>query len=414
MEIKGAPLPPSSSSNQTALAEKPAIATLAGFRVGQTLQAVVVKAVVNQTALLQVNNQQLRVETLAPLSVGQRLAVEVVQIEPRPILRLQALPPTTPISAEQVANAALKQALPRQTGLAPLLANLHFLSQSQQVSTTLAPLVLESIKKVIANLPKRSQVTTAEGLKAALKDSGLFLENKLASAPTNSTAGRDIKAILSQLMAQIRQAPQTGNQTTTPLGPQAAVTALSAVNAQVPPPPQRSARSQPQAQANPTLVGITSVLNVLGEIGKQTEGALARLLLHQLASLPQQDQNTALWMFELPVQHQGKTDLFQFTIQEEEREKDDQDQPRYSIFLSFDLAGLGPVHIKLSYARERIYATAWAEEQATASLLQQEMKELSHRFEKAGITVGHLRCQHGTPPEPAIRCVHQSVLDINV
>ncbi len=421
MEIKNSgsiPSPISTPNPQL----KPPLPGLANSRVGETLQAVVIKVTEEQSALLKIGAESLRVETTAPLRAGQRIGVEVVQLNPKPILRLPVLPfGSTPPSAEQVINSALKQALPKQSGLAPLLANLNALSQAPQLSATLAPLVKASIKKVVDSIAPRSQTTHAAGLKKALRASGLFLENRLA----NGTAAfdmRDLKATLLQLMTQTRAATQNAPSAALSSNPQPAITAISPASVQATPPalppipPQRSAPPQPPSRATSTLNGTPHLRQILGEISRQTEGALARLVLHQLASLPQQDQTTPSWTFELPVQDREKTDLFQFTIQEEgEGEKKKKpSQPRYTVTLSFDLEGLGAIHAKINYAHEQINATLWAEEQTTARLVQKEIRALSQRLEYAGVVIGQLHCQHGTPPAPVIHTAQQTVLDISV
>ncbi len=409
MEIKGSP--PSVTTTPTpggSATNAHPLRALSGLHVGQTVAATVAESSNGRFALLQIQNHPLRVETPAPLLTGQRIAVEILQLAPQPVLRLQSLPATAQGGSEAI-DSALRQALPKQSGLAPLLANLNLLSQSQQSATALAPALLASIKRVISNLPQRSQATTSSGLKEALQRSGLFLEHSLAHRPPPSAARlEDLKASLLQLLAQSRAAARQA--------PRPAVTALSPVIPQtaIPLPPRRTQQTAPQPGAAPTLAGVTNLFQIAGEIGRQTEGALARLLLQQLASLPQQDQNSPLWTFELPLHHQGRSDLFQLTLQQEGRGGQEGQRPRHSVMLSFELEGLGPIHIKVNHAAEQISATLWAEEQATATLVRQEVKELRRRLEKAGVVTGQLHCHHGRPPEPATADTRPTVLDIRV
>ena len=403
MEINGPQLPPRPAGT-------PQLNALAQLRVGQILQAVVLKATVDKIALLQVRNQQIRVETQAPLTQGQRIEAEVVQIGANPILKLRT-PIQTPSSAPQAINTAMKQALPKQMGLAPLLANLRALSRVQSASNLLPPLISEAIKKVISSLPQRGQVTTASGLKEALRNSGLFLENKLSASKSNEagTLAKDVKTSLLQLIAQTSASTKAAGQTPVPQATLITTEAKSLAT-----PPLRPAKPQPQGKALPTTSGMSNLLQILGEVGKQAEGALARLNLLQLTSLPQQDQSNPLWFFELPIHDQDKTDIFQLIVEEESNEQEDAQNKQWGIMLSFDLENLGPMYVKLNYFNEQISATVWAENSKTAAFVNRELSELSKRFEQAEVEIGKLHCQQGTPSETEITSVNQTVLDIKV
>ena len=415
MEINGS-LPPRRPPGQQPLSFKQ-------LRVGQILRAVVIQARLNQNTLLQVGNRQLRVETQAPLKAGQRIEMEVIQIEPKPQLRLRtALPAATPMT--ETVNAALKQALPKQAGLAPLLANLNFLNQSQQASSALPAPLTEAIKKIIKNLPQRTQATSAEGLKQAIKNSGLFLENRLATQQRGqNTQQGDFKAALMQLLA-LAKPPTRGEGapiTPVPLSqagqtpPQATLLAGQQPLPLLPPaPPQRPARAQPQGSSPATAAGMTNLLQLMTELGRQAEGALARLTLLQLAALQQQDPANPSWTMELPVQNQDRTDLFQIIIDEERSQRGEDQKKRWSIMLSFELENLGPIYVKLNYIDDQVLTTVWAENSQTAELIRQEMGELSRRFDKAGINTGSLHCHHGSPPQATQAEATQTVLDIRV
>ncbi|MDZ4262643.1 MAG: hypothetical protein U1B30_09970, partial [Pseudomonadota bacterium] len=132
MKING---PPPASLNLTS-----ATAQLQQLRVGQLLQAVVIKQLASDTVLLQLLNPtsrttpgqppqplQLKADTALPLVIGQRLQLQVSQLGDKPMLKvLNPLPAT-----DAVLKQALMQALPRQNSMTPLLANLSWITQQQ-------------------------------------------------------------------------------------------------------------------------------------------------------------------------------------------------------------------------------------------------------------------------------------------
>ncbi len=348
------------------------------WQIGQILQAIVIKAPVAQNATIQINQQQINVMTTAPLVKGQAIEAEVIQVKPEPALKLRS--PISP--TETNINTALKHALPQQTSLAPLMANLTWLIQSQQILTQLPPPMTEAIKQLINALPQRTELSSSQAIKQAIQNSGLFLENKLAHinrGANPASLAKDLKAALAQLTAQ---APKTGMTPSTPPivnnmapPPIAAISKIggdslmpSLQNAKttakngtapstgqaipaplIPPsssqtkpspmptlsnalvsmgylpastahalPPLRPVRPQVQSKSAPTLTPISNLLHVMSEITKQSKGSLARINLQQIASTPQADQHTPQWSLELPIRNQEKIDLLQLIITQDE------------------------------------------------------------------------------------------------
>lgn len=416
MEITGS-LP--SSLNLTA-----AVAQLQNLRIGQLLQAVVIRQVSSETVLLQLLNtpshpataqqapQQLLAETSQPLTLGQRLQLEVSQLGERPVLKVLA-PPQPPASTPLL-NQALMQALPRQSGMAPLLANLSWINQPQNSTVPLPQAVQVLAKALFDKLPSREKISSAEGLKQAIEDSGLFLENRLARAAQRQRtpdSGADLKSLLLHLLNTVqREAAEPA--VSTPPQARPALPALPAMAA--PPPPMPEARPQPQGAAEATLATLNTTLALLQELGKQAEGSIARTQLHQLASLPAPDQNPLSWSFELPIRHQDKFDLFQFVIEEHKGKRDGPDEPqrRWSVTLAFELEGLGPLHARLQLENGKIGTTFWAGAFDTSTLISQNLTDLAQRYQQAGLESGELRCFQGQPPVTSSRNTPRVVLDL--
>jgi hypothetical protein len=103
--------------------------------------------------------------------------------------------PLTPLQALAV-SAAAQTAATRQGSLAPLFANLELVA----VSDALPAELQQAVAPLLALRPNLDQNLTGNDMKAAFKNSGLFLESSLASgtvAPSSAAGGLpDLKAAL--------------------------------------------------------------------------------------------------------------------------------------------------------------------------------------------------------------------------
>lgn len=426
MEING-PFP--SLPNLTAT-----VAQLQNLRIGQLLQAVVIKQLTSETVLLQLlpppqptpqtaRGQaapplQFSAETPRPLATGEQLQLEVVRLGDKPLLKV--------LSQMSAADAPLKQALlqalPRQESMTPLLANLRWINQ-QGAAAPLPQAVQHLAKELFEKLPSREKVSSADGLKTAIKDSGLLLENKMGQAAQKGGAPEsehDLKALLLRLLNTVqRESTQATSTSPSLIMPAAEAQPRSPVPAtpplpQIPSPPVPGGRPQPQGRSEATLATLNNTLLLLQELGKQGEGGVARTLLHQIASLPTPDQNPLTWSFELPVRNQERVDLFQFLIEEhKESDKEQGEQKRrWNVTIAFDLEGLGPMYARLQLENGRIGTTFWADSFDTSTLISQNLTGLAQRFKEAGLESGELRCFQGQPPEASNTSLPRIVLDV--
>lgn len=406
MKITG---PPSSPPNPPTT-----VAQLQSLRVGQLLQAVVTKQLATNTVLLQLLNNpsptssqaasplQLKAETPLPLVLGQRLQLVVSQLGEKPILTVLNQMPTTDPALKQ----ALLQALPRQSGMTPLLANLSWINQQQTGIIPQAILVLA--KELLDKLPSRDKISSAEGLKQAIKDSGLFLESKLGQAAQKGNApesSNDIKSLLLRLLNGVRK---ESSQTAAPTTARPLLTSTPLL----PTPAVPGGRPQPQGKAEATLATLNNTLALLQELGKQTEGSVARTQLHQLASLPTAEQNPLTWSFELPIRNQDKLDLFQFIIEEHQDDENDEQQRRWNVTIAFELAPLGPMYARLQLQNGKISTIFWADALDTSTLINQNLTELAQRYQQAGLESSELRCYQGKPPATVNNAIPRIVLDV--
>lgn len=412
MEIHG---PPSSHP-------APRLSAPESWPLGRVLQALVIRQTAPGSAILQIGAQQLLAETSKPLSAGQRLTLTVTRTGATPLLQANLADdgaplaagarPTAPGDNATVISSLLKQALPQQGSMNGLLANIAMLSQQPPRTLPLPAAALDAIRQLYRQLPAADKVTDARQLRQAIADSGLFLENRLAKAAGARTAlapvENDLKAALLRLLGVLRQATGNAPQTTTataspPRMPPAGITQ----------PTLRGHTPQAQARAEPMPLQ-AGVLQLLLELGRQTEAALARTQLHQAASLPGSETGGNSWALELPLRHGQQVDLFDMVIEQEQQRgrNDEQAQPAWSVSLAFDLDGLGAVHARVHLREGKIATLFWAEEPATAALFNKHLAELSQRYREAGLECGELRCFEGEPPDGTQTPSPRIVLDV--
>lgn len=347
----------------------------AGFRnwqVGQVLKAVSIGASENGQATLRSGSTTFSAQVSFPVKPGQAFTLEVVSIGSRPLLRiLSGAPAPAPL------EAIVRQALPRQAGLAPLLANLGSLAMNESADPALPGPLQQLLRNLWTALPPKSTVTTADGLRRAMRDAGTLLEAKLARAATDgrpAPVASDFKAALLRLQAALRQQanaePPSPAATARPPAPDAPAGAAprpaAPAGSHDAPPPQSAAEpgsarvpsltaqegeppaprptpsaepdrappkpatpaaqvkpllpplqeSMPQAQsrAAPTLLGLNSPQQLARALLTQTDGALARLHLSQAASHTAGTDSRHVWLLEVPVRREDGADVLHLRV----------------------------------------------------------------------------------------------------
>jgi hypothetical protein len=339
------PTPPSGPTPASIAVATPARGdtTLATWRVGQVLAATVVSSPQPGRAELRIGNLQVAAQTgNLQLTPGQALRLEVASLKEVPVLKLLGVLQQNPV------NQAVRDALPRQQPLAPLLGMLARIGAGGQLPPEIARLAQE----LMARLPTPASVGNPTGLRQALRDSGLFLEAKLArttppqvaAAPGGNPApakaaelSGDLKANLLRLVQALRNnaansAPAGARPAGGTPGVPAAATPGTPVLATAPLPAAALAAARlppgtlldpgaPLQRGHPPLPPVAAQFARLqeqamnrGELLRQAEGALARVQLNQLSSLPQERAQAAEWLIEMPVRRDGETDVWGLRI----------------------------------------------------------------------------------------------------
>lgn len=460
------------------------------LQVGQRLLATVLENSAGKI-LLSLGNRQLSAESSLPFKPGQVLTVQVRSLGEQPVLKVIAA------LQESATAMAVRMLLPRYGPTTPLLASLPLLATTPD-SPLPAP-VSNIVRVLVQNLPEVAALSTPEGVRAAIRNSGGFLEHHLTLAATAQASSQkavpvsfdaDFKVNLLRLLQLVRNwpggdrgvtattsqqpdsrpaasgpatpgpppsstefaagrpvTPSPGEPTTdsparsagtAPSQPAPAAqpsTSQRAIEAAGTPPPPRAAALPGDTGAPATSAGVAPAVNapasgslnpappftgvvpapqtpaqvtidLLNRFGhlrtdllQQTEAALARIHLNQLASLPREaEQRLVEWLFDIPVRRGDTIDLWSARVyRDADGETRERDRPatQWHVQLAFDLPGLGPVQAQINLQGERVSAHFWAAEPQTLPLLREHLHELRRGMLAAGLAVGDIDCRQG-------------------
>ncbi|BCG62891.1 MAG: hypothetical protein methR_P0556 [Methyloprofundus sp.] len=283
-------------------------------------------------------------------------------------------------NTEQVISTALRTILPKERAstevLNQLLRNFPELASNKQVPATLKRLAQE----IISNLPSRQQLTNSSSLKNSLNNSGLFLEAKLVQPKQqqNVSINTDFKATLLKLLFSLQHdapAEQAGQQTNERL------------------------------------------LNLLKELQTKSEGTLARLMLNQFKSLPQEDPSKQVWTLELPFLEKKQTTALQIQIEADNptTKKGETANKTWSASITLTPPNLHTLHCKISFFDNTVHTNFWSQHGKTTQLIQNHLDYLSSRLEEAGLTPGNMNAsqQAGTASPITLAIDKKNIFDDN-
>ena len=300
----------------------------------------------------------LRVQVISPVETDLMAAMDAVQVQQVLAPDAKVAPPTPATAGllRQAVDAARASAATRQASLAPLFADLA----QAQAAPALPADVKAAIGQLLALRMPFSAPITAETVKQAIAQSGLFLEAHLTAA--EPPAAPDLKSALLTLQRALAAAPAADPAPR----PHPTITA----------PPVRDAALTAQAPARPTLSAGDNAGVVIQHLAREVDGAVARQVLHQLASLP--DGSTTAWMFELPIATPQGTALAQFEIDRDGAASGAEAAAEaWRVRFSIDIEPLGPVHVHLGVKGDRAAVTVWAEREEGLERLRAQGAELS-------------------------------------
>jgi hypothetical protein len=178
----------------------------------------------------------------------------------------------------------------------------------------------------------------------------------------------------------------------------------------LPPPPINGALPSAQPVMPATLASHAPVEATLQHLLNDTDGAIARQTLLQVASLPGQTDTTAgkldasvpRWNFEIPFATPQGTAMAQFEISRDGGGRNvDAARQVWRARFSIDVEPAGPIHALVSLSGERTSVRMWAERPATAAQLRSGVSQLSQALSRAELLPGDIMVRDGAPVQPA-------------
>ncbi|WP_027583325.1 flagellar hook-length control protein FliK [Bradyrhizobium sp. Ai1a-2] len=181
------------------------------------------------------------------------------------------------------------------------------------------------------------------------------------------------------------------------------------VNTNTPPPPFRGSVPTAQPVASPSVAPDMPLAAAAHHLLGDTDAALARQTLLQVASLPdridpahqQIDTSSPRWHFEIPFATQQGTAMAQFEISRDGGAGVEAEAAKrvWRARFSLDVEPAGPVHALISLIGDKTSVRMWAERPATAAQLRAGAPQLSQALSRAELLPGDIVIQDGAPPQ---------------
>ncbi|MFT4121697.1 flagellar hook-length control protein FliK [Bradyrhizobium sp.] len=176
------------------------------------------------------------------------------------------------------------------------------------------------------------------------------------------------------------------------------------------PPPFRGALPSPQSIASPSLAPDTPLAQTVHRLLDDTDAAIARQTLLQVASLPDRadagghrvDPTVPQWNFEIPFATRHGTAMAQFEIARDGGgDAADPAKRAWRARFSLNVEPAGPVHALITLNGDKTLVRMWAERPTTAQQLRAGIGDLSQALTRAELKPGEIVVRDGVPPQPA-------------
>jgi hypothetical protein len=177
-----------------------------------------------------------------------------------------------------------------------------------------------------------------------------------------------------------------------------------------PPPPFRGASPSAQPIAIASIASDAPLATNARHLLADTDAAIARQTLLQVASLPERfdaaaprlDPTAPRWHFEIPFATAQGTAMAQFEISRDGGGSEVEAAKRvWRAQFTLDVEPAGPVHALVSLVGDKTSVRMWAERPATATQLRDGAGQLSQALSKAELQPGDIVIRDGTPPHAA-------------
>jgi hypothetical protein len=289
-------------------------------------------------------------------------------------------------------------------------------------SPALAPLLATEIATAASSLQGAATLNAADVLNAGMANQFVLPPSTAADAAARAAAS---SAALSLLQEAVQAAPLTlinpsgllieNNQMMALLPAAVGVRPLQVddgefAHTNVPPPPIAGALPAAQPVLPATLVSNSPAESAMHRLLADTDAAIARQTLLQVASLPDRADTAAAridpapprWNFEIPFATPQGTAMAQFEISRDGGGNEVEAARRvWRARFTLDVEPAGPVHALVSLSGDRTSVRMWAERPATAAQLRAGAAQLSQALSKAELHPGDIVIRDGAPAQTA-------------
>jgi len=251
----------------------------------------------------------------------------------------------------------------------------------------------QGIKDVLRYINSPKDIKTTHGVRKALNQSGVFLEQKQQQIKQQNEHGkgttslhRDTKANVQRLVSatlyHLGKLASTGTGTS---NPQTQATPGQTGLYQSP-----EGKTQAGVKLPDTLMTMIKqrlhsygqkaipadlpkqLERILKTILQQSNSALGRSQLHQMANL-RPDNLAPQWFFELPIQMQKEVENLQILIKQESKQEQNSEEKVWSLVIQFDMKALGKVRAILQWHNDKVSVQFLAQHSRTSEFIESEL-----------------------------------------
>lgn len=345
-------------------------------------------------------------------AVGERLTMTVSNTQPLSVMLSQQLP-----SRAEMLQQIQRLLLPLTSMQPPTLEALQAAS-----GRNLPPTVQQSLQQLFQSITEARQLNGETGVRQALNNAGVFLENQLMQGADTS---RDFKAALLKLAAALTQQlqqpqtasgaanrlpleiretlsqlfsqPQPMQRLTAQLGTGSgqALTQLliqllggQTGNSQI---AQNAAAMQQASQSQALRPDMLLMRDMLREV----ESTTARVQLNQLGMLRDAEtpSQNATWLLDVPLKDKQQLDWLQLRFDDRRTSGHPEHEEQWQIDIRLDTHALGRVQAAVALTGEQVAVNVTAESAQAADILQQELPLLHGKLTELDLQVTGLDCE---------------------
>lgn len=397
------------------------------FQIGQVLNALVLGRNEQGFLELKIGAQKITANAPQPLQAGQSLKLLV--IENNENLVLQVLGKNNQQATKQLLQQLLRHSLPQHSPPTTLFEKLNAVQLQKNATTLNLPkAVVRQIIETMANIPSKQSVSTSQGLKQALQDSGLFLEARLGkllhskqpvAEATQKILKQDFKAGLLSIKYILEKSIAVKQQVAVSLVPRQAV-ADKTVNKEFPQTVDLSQAKDKTVKAGKAELDMLNIsrkeTTELIELKRVVDSAIARIQVNQSSAIATEQSQPPVWLIDIPIKDKQEISLAQMRISyDQHAAKDEAAERRWSASLTIELETLGKIHVRVVLSGDEISSSIWAEDNATYRLIEQHIQQLTDNLHRAGLNIDCVNCYPGNAQEAShVEHASQTLVSIRI